>query len=256
MGSVGVLLLLIPLLMLHLYQRQHVAASDDIVRQLTQANQKQLEQSEAVHELNDELFLALAGTIDLRDPDVVDHSINVARYAVLAAKELGLPPDRIELLRRAGLMHDIGKLAIPEVILFKPDRLTIEEYDLVKDHVTVGADLLAEFRTLENIASFVRYHHERYDGEGYPDGLAGENIPLEARILALADAVEAMASDRPYRMGLGVAEIIAEIDDNAGSQFDPAVVAAFARRGAGGKRHHRQFGARRARPGAQHPRSD
>ncbi len=126
-------------------------------------------------------------------------------------------------------MHDIGKLAIPEVILFKPDRLTPEEYALVKDHVTVGADLLAEFPTLHNISAFVRYHHERYDGQGYPDGLSGKQIPLEARILALADAVEAMASDRPYRKGMDVAAILSEIVQHAGSQFDPAVVSAFPR---------------------------
>jgi len=225
----AVLVMLIPLFMLHLSRQQYVAAMGTVVHQLRQANQKLSQQSEAVHQLNDELFLALASTIDLRDPDVVEHSINVARYAVLTAKEMGLSPDKIELLRRAGLMHDIGKLAIPEVILFKPGHLTLEEYHLVQDHVTVGADLLAEFQTLNNISSFVRHHHERYDGQGYPDRLIGEQIPLEARILALADAVEAMASDRPYRKGMDVAEIIAEINEHAGSQFDPAVVASFVR---------------------------
>jgi HD-GYP domain-containing protein (c-di-GMP phosphodiesterase class II) len=125
------------------------------------------------------------------------------------------------------LIHDIGKLAIPEAILFKPGRLTADEYEVIKEHVTVGADLLDDFQSLQSVGTFVRHHHERYDGRGYPDGLKGEEIPLEARILALADAVEAMASDRPYRPGSTVAAILKEIQHEAGAQFDPRVVDAF-----------------------------
>jgi putative nucleotidyltransferase with HDIG domain len=131
------------------------------------------------------------------------------------------------LVYQAGLIHDIGKLAIPEAILFKPGRLTNDEYEVIKEHVTVGADLLDDFQSLQRVGSFVRHHHERYDGRGYPDGLAGEAIPLEARILALADAVEAMASDRPYRPGSSVAAILKEVKSEAGAQFDPVVVQAF-----------------------------
>ncbi len=226
-GLLGVLLLLAPLAMLHLSQRQYINATKDMVDQLRATNALLFKQSQEVEELNQELMLALASTIDLRDPFVVEHSRHVARYAALTAAQLGLSPQRVELVRRAGLMHDIGKLAVPEAILFKPDFLSPEEYAIVKDHSVIGADLLSDFHTLRNVATYVRHHHERYDGHGYPQQLAGDKIPLEARILALADAVEAMASDRPYRQGLSVQEILSEIERNAGTQFDPAVVNAF-----------------------------
>lgn len=228
-GLVGVLLLLTPLAMLHISQRQYINATKNMVDQLRTANALLFGQTQEVETLNKELMLALASTIDLRDPFVVEHSRHVARYAALTAAELGLSPERVELVRQAGLMHDIGKLAVPEAILFKPDFLTPEEYEIVKDHSTIGADLLADFHTLRNVSTFVRYHHERFDGKGYPHQLMGEEIPLEARILALADAVEAMASDRPYRQGLSVEEILGEIARHAGTQFDPAVVDAFTR---------------------------
>ncbi|HXF64164.1 MAG TPA: diguanylate cyclase [Caldilineaceae bacterium] len=228
-GVTGVILLLVPLFMLHISQRQYINATKRMVDQLRATNAKLVQQSEEVEALNKELMLALASTIDLRDPFVIEHSRHVARYAVLTATELGLSPAQVELVRQAGLMHDIGKLAIPEAILFKPDFLTPEEYEIVKDHSTIGADLLSDFRTLRHIAAFVRHHHERYDGLGYPDGLSGDQIPIESRILALADAVEAMASDRPYRQGLSVDAILAEIARHAGAQFDPKVVEAFTR---------------------------
>lgn len=228
-GLLGVLLLLAPLAMLHISQRQYINATKHMVDQLRATNALLFQQTQEVEELNKELMLALASTIDLRDPFVVEHSRHVARYAALTAAELGLPPQRVELVRQAGLMHDIGKLAVPEAILFKPDFLTPEEYDIVKDHSTIGADLLGDFRTLRAVSTFVRHHHERYDGHGYPQQLTGEQIPLEARILALADAVEAMASDRPYRQGLSVPQILSEIARHAGTQFDPTVVNAFTR---------------------------
>jgi putative nucleotidyltransferase with HDIG domain len=213
--------------MLHFSQRQYIKATKSMVDQLNENNQILSNRNQEVQRLNDELLLALASTIDLRDPFVVEHSRHVARYAALMAQELGLSQARIHLVYQAGLIHDIGKLAIPEAILFKPGKLTPDEYEVIKEHVTVGADLLDDFHSLQSVAKFVRYHHERYDGSGYPDRLASEEIPLEARILALADAVEAMASDRPYRPGSSVAAIVREIQHEAGAQFDPRVVAAF-----------------------------
>lgn len=226
-GIIGVLVLLVPLSMLHISQRQYIHATKSMVNQLRTANAALVQQAEEVQVLNQELQLALASTIDLRDPFVVEHSRHVARYARLMALQLGLDPQRVELIHQAGLVHDIGKLAIPEAILFKPDRLTADEYAIVKEHAAAGADLLSNFHSLCQIATFVRHHHERYDGRGYPDGLKGEQIPLEARILALADAIEAMASDRPYSAGMQPEAILSEIAAEAGAQFDPQVVRAF-----------------------------
>jgi putative nucleotidyltransferase with HDIG domain len=188
-----------------------------------------------ITQLNEELLLALSHAVDLRDPDVQDHSKNVARYATLIAQELNLPPERVELVRKAGLLHDIGKLGIPETILFKPARLTATEYDIIKQHSDMGADIVAEAHSLQAIVPFIRHHHERFDGQGYPAGLPGPEIPLEARILSVADTVEAMASDRPYRRAQSPADILAEIQNHAGTQFDPTVVNAFVKvvKGAG-----------------------
>ncbi|GIV77562.1 MAG: hypothetical protein KatS3mg050_1956 [Litorilinea sp.] len=226
-GPSGTLIILVPLLMLQISQRQYIETTKAMIARLREINSQLRKQTEQVLTLNEDLLLALARSIDLRDPYVLEHSMHVARYAALIAETLGLPPERVELVRKAGLVHDIGKLAIPEAILFKPDRLTPEEYRIVKDHVTIGADLLKEFQALHQLVPFVRHHHERYDGTGYPDRLAGEEIPLEARILGLADAVEAMASDRPYRRGMSVEEILAEVERHQGTQFDPQVVQAF-----------------------------
>lgn len=228
-GPFTVFVLLVPLAMLNFSQRQYIKATKTMVEQLHATNQSLMKRSAEVQHLNEELLLALASTIDLRDPFVVEHSRHVARYAALMAEQLGFDAARVHLVYQAGLIHDIGKLAIPEAILFKPGRLTNDEYEVIKEHVTVGADLLDDFQSLQSVAKFVRHHHERYDGRGYPDRLAGEDIPIEARILALADAVEAMASDRPYRKGSSVEAILTEIEKEAGGQFDPAIVEAFAR---------------------------
>ncbi len=228
-GALGVLIMLIPLALLHYGQREYLHATKQSIIAL-QATYDELEtKNQEIEKLNEELLLALASTIDLRDPDVIEHSRQVARYAVMTAEEMGLDRDHLNMVRRAGLMHDIGKLAIPEAILFKPDRLTDEEYEIIKEHVTIGADLLDDFVTLQSVAFSVRHHHERWDGNGYPDRLAGEEIPVEARILALADSVEAMASDRAYRAGMDVDEILKEVTAMSGTQFDPDVVAAFGR---------------------------
>ena len=226
-GALSVIIMVVPLIMLHFSQHQYIEATKSMVEQLNEKNRVLSMRNQEVQTLNDELLLALASTIDLRDPFVVEHSRHVARYAALVAEELGLSPARIHLVYQAGLIHDIGKLAIPEAILFKPGRLTDDEYEVIKEHVTVGADLLDDFESLQRVGRFVRHHHERFDGQGYPDRLQGENIPLEARILALADAVEAMASDRPYRSGSSVTTILKEVQREAGGQFDPIVVDAF-----------------------------
>ncbi|MEJ2352129.1 MAG: HD-GYP domain-containing protein [Anaerolineales bacterium] len=183
--------------------------------------------SKEITRLNESLLEALAEVIDMRDPYVLGHSKHVTRYAVMIAQRLRLPAERVELIRKASLLHDIGKLGIPDRILLKPSRLSSEEFEVMKAHTTLGSGLLETSNGLSNLIPIVRHHHEWYDGGGYPDGLKGKNIPLEARIVSLADAVEAMASDRPYRRALAPDEILLEIQRSAGTQFDPDIVKVF-----------------------------
>lgn len=200
---------------------------DEAMHALEKVNQDLTTANQAISQLNDELFLTLAKVFDARDPYVGGHAAQVAAYAVAIATELQLPPERIEVVRQSAYLHDIGKLAIPEVILHKPGRLTDAEYDFLKQHTDIGADLIATSQGLRHLAPFVRHHHERWDGQGYPAGIAGDAIPLEARILNVCDSVEAMASDRPYHRGMSMEEIVAEVRRCAGSQFDPTIAAAF-----------------------------
>jgi putative nucleotidyltransferase with HDIG domain len=181
----------------------------------------------ANNRLNAELFQSLAKVFDMRDPYVGGHAAQVAIYAVGIAQKLGLPQERIELVRQAAFLHDIGKLAIPETILHKPGKLTPIEYEFVKKHTDIGADLLASTEGLKHLAPFVRHHHERWDGNGYPMGLKRHNIPIEARILNVCDSVETMASDRPYHRGKSIEEIVQEVLHCAGTQFDPEVANVF-----------------------------
>lgn len=226
-GLYGTLVVLVPLLLLRLSQIQYIDRTRSMVNEQKNKNYALEKSTQEIQRLNEGLLNTLAAVVDLRDPDVLGHSRQVSHYAVLIAHRLGLPPKQVELIRKAGLLHDIGKLGISEAILFKPDKLNMDEYLLVKEHVTVGADLLETSNALEQLIPIIRYHHEHYDGNGYPEGLAGNNIPLEARIVAVADAIEAMASDRPYRNGMTHSEIIEELKRNAGTQFDPMVVNAF-----------------------------
>lgn len=198
-------------------------------RELTLANGEIASASRAIRQLNDELFLTLSKIIDARDPHVAGHAAKVADYAVAIGAELGLEAERLEPLRQAGLLHDIGKLGVSEQILHKPARLNDDEYAFVKTHTTLGSDFLETCQGLRHLAPFIRHHHEWWDGNGYADHLKGKQIPLEARILAVCDAAEAMASDRPYHRGMPLNEIMVELQRCAGTQFEPAVVEAFGR---------------------------
>jgi diguanylate cyclase (GGDEF)-like protein/putative nucleotidyltransferase with HDIG domain len=171
--------------------------------------------------------LLLAETLDLRDAGTAKHSQTVARYAQAIAVRFGLGADRIERMRIAGLLHDIGKLAVADAVLHKPGALTDAEWAEVRRHPEVGARILGH-AGMADVASWVIAHHERWEGGGYPSGTAGEAIPLEARVLAVADAYEAMTADRPYRPApLSHEAARAELRRCAGTQFDPAVVDAF-----------------------------
>ena len=172
--------------------------------------------------------MLLAETLDLRDVATARHSETVGRYAELIAHELDLAPDHVVRVRVAGVLHDIGKLGISDAVLLKPGRLEAHEWHEIKRHPELGARIL-EHANLRDVASWVLSHHERLDGCGYPLELAGDAIPLEGRILAVADAYEAMTADRPFRRALSAAEARAELRRGTGTQFDPAVVTAFER---------------------------
>jgi diguanylate cyclase (GGDEF)-like protein/putative nucleotidyltransferase with HDIG domain len=172
------------------------------------------------------VMLDLAEAVDLRFSGSARHSETVGRYAEMMARELGFSEERTSRVRIAGLLHDIGKVGVPDAILKKPARLTEAEFQLIQRHTELGAQML-DHPGLADVSTWVGAHHERPDGRGYPLALAGPEIPLEARILAVADAYEAMTSDRSYRSSMGSALARAELERCAGSQFDPGVVEAL-----------------------------
>jgi putative nucleotidyltransferase with HDIG domain len=172
---------------------------------------------------------ALAEAIDAKDPYTRGHSERVGVYASRIARELGCEKQFIERIFLAGLLHDVGKIGIPDAIISKPDKLTPEEYEAIKRHPEIGARIIEPVSFLSDIVSCVRHHHEWYDGSdrGYPDRLARERIPFPSRIILVADTVEAMSSDRPYRKGLPFERVLEEIWRFRGSQFDPVAADAF-----------------------------
>ncbi|OGP94059.1 MAG: hypothetical protein A2Z19_04235 [Deltaproteobacteria bacterium RBG_16_54_18] len=167
---------------------------------------------------------ALASTVEMKDPYTAGHQRWTTQLACAIAREMGLSSQQIEGIRMAGLIHDIGKINIPAEILSKPGRLSDVQYQMVKVHPQVGCDILREIKFPWPVAEIVLQHHERFDGSGYPEGLSGNAIIREARILAVADVVEAMASHRPYRVAHGIEQAIEEISENRGTLFDPDVV--------------------------------
>jgi putative nucleotidyltransferase with HDIG domain len=226
-GLLGVLVILVPLLLLRLSQKQYIDRTKVIVNELKEKNLKLERNAEEIIRLNEGLLNTLAELIDVRDPYVLGHSKQVAYLSVRIAQKMGLPHKQVDQLRKAGLLHDIGKLGISESILLKPTRLNRDEYDIVRGHAILGSEILKTSHGLSNLVPIVRHHHERFDGSGYPDQLKSNNIPISSRIIAVADAFEAMASDRPYRKALGFEQILAELQRNSGSQFDPLIIKAF-----------------------------
>jgi putative nucleotidyltransferase with HDIG domain len=182
---------------------------------------RRLEQSslEAIESLN--------ATVDAKDPSTAGHSQRVVEIALRIGRELGFEPARLELLRLGALFHDIGKLAVPDAILLKPGRLTRQEFEVMKRHCDDGARIVDRFGPLRPVVSIIRHHHERWSGHGYPVGLEGESIPLEASIVGLADAWDAMTTNRPYKEMLSLEEAREEVEGCSGSQFRPYVVEAM-----------------------------
>jgi HD-GYP domain-containing protein (c-di-GMP phosphodiesterase class II) len=170
---------------------------------------------------------ALAAALEAKDSYTADHARSIADLAVDVGRELNLSDSAIEDLRYGGIFHDVGKIAIPDAIINKPGPLTDEEFEVIKQHPAIGAEILAPVPFLYGVRTIVRHAHEHWDGSGYPEGLTGEQIPLGARIVLAVDAWHAMTSDRPYRKAMSDPEAYKELEDNSGTQFDPEVVDAL-----------------------------
>lgn len=174
--------------------------------------------------MSNETILSIANAVEARDKQTGRHSLRVAVYSMLIAAELGFDADELENIRQIGLLHDIGKIGVPDSILSKPKKLTEKEYNIMKTHVDIGGEILKDFTHIKNVADGAKYHHERYDGKGYNTGLKGEEIPLTARIIGLADAFDAMTSNRVYRKAISMDHVIDELKKGKGTQFDPSLV--------------------------------
>ena len=180
-----------------------------------------------IEEMSLQLMQMLSTTIEAKDEYTKGHSHRVAEYSVLIARELGWNEKELSNLKNAAHLHDIGKIAIPDTILNKPSKLSEEEFSIIKEHTIIGANILKNISLIDHVQEIVRNHHERYDGNGYPDGLKGKEIPLHARIVAVADSYDAMSSQRIYRNQLPPEKIIQELENNKGTQFDPEITDIF-----------------------------
>ena len=170
---------------------------------------------------------ALAAAVDARDHYTRNHSESVSKYALMIGGGLNLKDGERDLLRMAGLLHDVGKIGIPDYVLNKPSSLSKEEMGIIRTHPALGESIIKNSHNLDAVLPAILYHHERYDGKGYPAGLAGKDIPLLARIIAVADAFDALLTNRPYRKSLTPADAIGELRKHSGTQFDPEIVKAF-----------------------------
>lgn len=184
---------------------------------------KYKERHEHDNEIINESIETFTGFIDAKDPYTNGHSKRVAYYTKQIAEEMGYEGEELERIYYIALLHDCGKIGVPDNILGKPGKLTDEEYEIIKSHTVRGGEILSTFKSLKDVGEGARYHHERYDGKGYPEGKAGKDIPLIARMICVADSYDAMNTNRVYRSHLSQDQIISEIETNKGKQFDPEI---------------------------------
>ncbi len=174
------------------------------------------------------ILFALAKALEARDDDTASHSLNVTKYAMLLGRELGLTEEEMRILGQGAMLHDLGKIGIPDEILKKPGNLDAVEFERIKEHPRLTSEILAPLETSNHYSSIARSHHERWDGQGYPDGLNGEEIPLLARIVAVADAWDAMTSNRVYRAGMNDQAALAILErEKDWGQWDPYLIDEF-----------------------------
>lgn len=198
------------------------------LKRLRLAQAKNMRRADELEEVYNATLENLMTALDLRDVETFGHSMTVTKYCQALARLLGIKDeDRLNNIRKGALLHDVGKIAIPDSILKKPGRLTTTEWEKVKLHPVLGYGLVKEIKLVKEVGNVILYHHERFDGKGYPKGLKKEEIPLEARIFALADALDAITSHRPYRKERSFKAAKRDIEENKGKQFDPNVVDAF-----------------------------
>jgi len=201
--------------------------SIDQMREIKRINNELSETNQKLEKAYMESIETLRYTVEAKDPYTKGHSDRVAQYSVLIGNKMGLSEEDQKTLLIGGLFHDIGKIGVPDTILRKPDKLTDEEYSEIKNHPSIGAHILAPATIFQEIIPIVKHHHEKFDGHGYPSQLQGENIPLFARIAAIADTFDAMTSKRPYRDALPLETVIAEVEKCKGTQFDPKIADVF-----------------------------
>lgn len=194
---------------------------------IVRLNRGLVSRSQALLDANLGTLEALGSAIAKRDSDTGSHNYRVTLYAVRLAEAVGLPPSRIRALVKGAFLHDIGKLAIPDAILLKPGKLDDAEFTVMKTHVSHGIDVVRRFQWLDDAADVVGHHHEKYDGSGYMSGLTGEDIPINARIFAIADVFDALTSRRPYKDPMPVAKALAVMFEGRGNHFDPALLDVF-----------------------------
>lgn len=205
----------------HTIDLSHLQA--DLEHEVQKKTQEIAAQHEKLERISMQIVKALSGAVDAKDTYTNGHSLRVAEYSREIARRMGLLRETQDDIYMMGLLHDVGKIGVPDAIINKPARLTEDEFAIIKNHPIMGATILKNIKDFPKLITGARWHHERYDGKGYPDGISGEDIPMEARIIAVADAYDAMSSRRSYRDVLPQEIVRSEIEKGKGTQFDPVV---------------------------------